>query len=77
MLILLHQGPPASGVDYASGPYPVATVELDEQAGLRFTGAVVGVDPSQIRIGDRVELDWTVRDGIPQPVFRVAGTKES
>ena len=41
MAIFLHQGPPAPGVDYAT-PYPVVTVELDEQAGLRFTSTVVG-----------------------------------
>src|SRR5215213_7375243 len=36
LAVFLHQGPPAQGVDYAT-PYPVVTVELDEQAGLRFT----------------------------------------
>src|SRR5947209_17234976 len=36
LLTLLHQGAPATGVDYAT-PYPVVTVELDEQLGLRFT----------------------------------------
>ena len=36
LLIFLHQGPAAEGVDYSS-PHPVAVVELDEQEGLRFT----------------------------------------
>ena len=40
MNIFLHQGPPAPGVDYST-PYPVVTVELEEQAGLRFTATVV------------------------------------
>src|SRR5690606_1090060 len=64
LLIFLHQGPPASGVDYAT-PYPVATVELDEQPGLRFTSTVVGAPNQAIAIGARVRLDWTLRDGVP------------
>jgi uncharacterized OB-fold protein len=70
MAIFLHQGPPAEGVDYHT-PYPVVTVELDEQAGLRFTSTVVGSTNEDIRIGRRVELDWIDRAGSPLPVFRV------
>ncbi|HZP28538.1 MAG TPA: OB-fold domain-containing protein [Acidimicrobiia bacterium] len=67
----LHQGPPAEGVDYST-PYPVVTVELDEQAGLRFTSTVVGAPGNDaIRIGRRVELDWIERGGTPLPVFRL------
>ncbi|CAB4364073.1 MAG: hypothetical protein F2681_08705 [Actinobacteria bacterium] len=40
LAVFLHQGPPAEGVDYST-PYPVVTVELDEQPGLRFTGTPV------------------------------------
>src|SRR3954467_6143920 len=29
LTVFLHQGPPASGVDYTT-PYPVVTIELDE-----------------------------------------------
>src|SRR5439155_16123596 len=36
LLVGLRQGPPAEGVDYAS-PHVVATVELAEQPGLRYT----------------------------------------
>ena len=72
LLVLLHQGPPASGVDYAARPHPVATVELDEQPGLRFTSTVVGVEPYDIRVGDRVTLEWISRDDVPLPAFRVA-----
>ena len=43
LAVFLHQGPPATGVDYAT-PYPVVTVDLDEQPGLRFTATVVGLD---------------------------------
>lgn len=70
MAIFLHQGPPATGVDY-SVPYPVVTVELDEQPGLRFTATVVGADNDAIRIGARVELNWIEREGMPVPVFEL------
>jgi uncharacterized OB-fold protein len=69
LLIFLHQGPPADGVDY-SVPRPVATVELDEQPGLRFTSAVVDADQDTLGIGDRVRLEWTTRSGHPYPVWR-------
>jgi uncharacterized protein len=71
MAILLHQGPPAEGVDYST-PYPVVTVELDEQVGLRFTSTVVGATIDEIRIGRRVRLDWAMRNGAPMPIFRLA-----
>ncbi len=71
LLIFLPQGPPAEGVDYAI-PYPVATVELDEQPGLRFTSTVVGAANADIAIGKRVRLDWIERGGAPLPVFRLA-----
>jgi uncharacterized OB-fold protein len=69
LLILLHQGPPAEGVDYST-PHPVVTVELDEQLGLRFTSTVIGVDPEELAIGQRVELTWIERDQRPFPVFQ-------
>jgi uncharacterized protein len=70
MAIFLHQGPPAPGVDY-SVPYPVVTVELDEQPGLRFTSTVVGCDNDAIHIGVRVGLTWVERSGAPMPVFEL------
>ena len=77
LLIWLHQGPPAPDVDYAS-PHPVATVELDEQAGLRYTSTILDVHEGDVHIGDRVELAWIERYGAPFPVFRkVAGTPEA
>src|SRR5262245_29928498 len=36
LVMWLHQGPSAPGVDYTAGPYPVVTVELAEQAALRY-----------------------------------------
>jgi uncharacterized OB-fold protein len=68
LLSLTHQGPPTTGVDY-SKPHPVATVELDEQTGLRFTSAVINCEPSEVHIGMAVRLTWQWRDGNPFPVF--------
>jgi len=76
LLILLYQGSPAPGVDYSAGPHPVATVELDEQPGLRFTAAIVGAAPEQINIGDRVALSWIDRANVPLPVFRITNGQE-
>jgi uncharacterized protein len=72
LAIFLHRGPPAEGVDYAT-PYPVVTVQLDEQENLRFTGTVVGAGNDEIEIGRRVTLDWIERAGVPVPVFRLVG----
>ena len=72
MMVFLHQGPPAPGVDYST-PYPVVTVELDEQVGLRFTATVAEASNDQIQIGKRVRLDWRERAGSPMPVFVLAG----
>lgn len=71
MAIFLHQGPPAPGLDYTV-PYPVVTVELDEQPGLRFTSTMVGADNDAIRIGKRVRLGWIERAGAPLPVFELS-----
>jgi uncharacterized protein len=73
LVLFLHQGPPAEGVDYTT-PYPVVTVELDEQTGLRFTATVVGAPNEQIAIGKRVALDWIERAGVPVPAFRLDGS---
>lgn len=70
LAVFLHQGPPAEGVDYST-PYPVVTVELDEQPGLRFTGTVVGSPNDAVVIGRRVQLDWIDRAGTPVPAFRL------
>lgn len=72
LVTLLHQGPPADGVDYARAPHPVVTVQLEEQDGLRFTGTIVGCAPQDVRIGMPVELTWIERGGSPYPAFRPA-----
>jgi len=70
LTVFLHQGPPATGVDYST-PYPLVAVELDEQPGLRFTATVAGADNDDVRIGRRVRLDWIERDDVPVPVWRL------
>ena len=75
LLMLLHQGAPAPGVDYSAGPHPVVTVELEEQQGLRFTSTVVGCPADQVAIGMPVQLTWTERYGAPYPVFEPAGVQ--
>jgi len=72
LAVFLHQGPPAPGVDYST-PYPLVTVELDEQPGLRFTATVIGADNDDIAIGARVHLDWIERGGVPVPAFGLGG----
>ena len=53
MFVLLHQGPPAEGVDYAT-PYPVVTVELDEAPGVRISSTIIGAPNDEVAIGRRV-----------------------
>jgi uncharacterized OB-fold protein len=69
--IRLHQGPPAEGVDYTT-PYPVVTVDLEEQEGVRVTGALLGCRPEAVRGGLPVVLAWTVRGDSVYPAFAPA-----
>jgi uncharacterized protein len=74
LLTFLHQGPPAPGVDY-SGGFPLAAIELAEQAGLRVAATVVDCPRDRLRIGLEVELTWIGREGDPKtpwPAFRPA-----
>ena len=75
LLIKLHQGPPAPDVDY-SQPHPVATVELVEQEGLRFTSTVINCALDNIKVGLPVQLAWIERWGAPYPVFEPARASE-
>jgi uncharacterized protein len=72
LLMRLHQGPAAPGVDYAAAPYPVVTVELEEQPALRFTTTVVNCDPAAVELDMPVTLTWIDRYGAPFPVFEPA-----
>ena len=73
MNVFLHQGPPAPGVDYST-PYPVVTVELEEQVGLRFTATVADANNEDVHIGKLVRLEWRERSGAPMPVFVLTGS---
>ena len=54
-------------------PYSIAIVELDEQHGLRLTSNVVGCDPNEVHIGQRVRVSFIHRNNIYYPVFVHAG----
>lgn len=66
----VHQGRAAPGVDYADG-WPVAAVELVEQAGLRVSASIVDSTRDRISVGAPVELVWLDRDGEPVAAFTV------
>ncbi|MFI5953224.1 Zn-ribbon domain-containing OB-fold protein [Cryptosporangium sp. NPDC051539] len=68
LLVWLRQGPPVDGVTY---PHPVATIELDDQPGLRYTSTLVGARRGRTAIGNRVRLVWIERAGEPFPAFEV------
>src|SRR4051795_10327347 len=74
LVTFLHQGPPAPGVDYAAGPYPVVSVDLVEQPGLRYTSTIVNCDRDAVAIGLDVELAWIDRWDAPFPVFQPAAS---
>ena len=50
-------------------PYTVALVELDEQPGLRLPGRLVGADPRDVKIGQRVTAEI---ESLPGGDFHVA-----
>ena len=51
-------------------PYVVAIVDIEEQAGLRLTTNLVGVEPGDVTIGMRVKVCFDERDdGIFIPLF--------
>jgi uncharacterized OB-fold protein len=56
-------------------PHPVATVDLDEQRGLRFTATIRGqATPDTARVGDRVQLVWIATGSGSVPAFAPEGT---
>ncbi len=71
LVTLLHQGPPAPGVDYST-PYPLVGVELDEQPGLRVSSTIVNSKPDDVHRGLRVRLHWIERAGAPYPAWQPA-----
>lgn len=69
LLFWLERGPSNVEATGRAGAYPIATVELEEQRGLRYTSTVLDGIPGQLSIGGRVELAWITRHGQPYPVF--------
>jgi uncharacterized protein len=53
-------------------PYVIAMVELEEQAGLRFTTNIVGCDPEAVSIGMPVTVAFEQAGEAWVPVFRPA-----
>jgi uncharacterized OB-fold protein len=51
-------------------PYVVAWIDLDE--GFRMISNVVGVDVDDIRIGQRVRVEWSDQDEVALPLFTPA-----
>ncbi len=51
-------------------PYILASVELDEQPGLRLTTHVTDIDPREVRIGMPVEVYFREEEDVWIPSFR-------
>jgi uncharacterized protein len=51
-------------------PFALAIVELDGEPGVRITAKVIEVDPEDVRIGDRLQVDFQPEQGVWIPVFR-------
>ena len=60
-------------------PYVVALVELDEQAGLRLPGRIVGIEPDGAAVGLRVAAELVDLPGgdYKVPVFRPVGASDA
>jgi uncharacterized OB-fold protein len=69
MLTFLHQRPRGSGA--GDEPYPVVSVELEEQAGLRIAATIVDAGHDAIVLDAPVEVTWIERDGRPVAAFRL------
>lgn len=51
-------------------PYVAAVIELDDQPALRVTSNIVGVDPNDVYIGMRVEVEFSAQGEFWVPLFR-------
>ena len=51
------------------GPFVIAMVELDEQAGLRFVSNVIDCDPESVHIGMRVKVKFQQQEDVWLPLF--------
>ena len=50
--------------------YVIGIVQLDEQSDVRLTTNIVGIDPSEVRIGMPVEVVFEDHDPVFLPLFR-------
>lgn len=57
-----------------SEPYVIAVVDLPEQAGLRLTTNLLGVEPDEVTIGMPVEVEFLQREDVWLPLFRAVGS---
>lgn len=58
-------------------PYVIAVVELEEQAGLRLTTNIVGVEPDAVRIGMAVGVKFEQDDDVWLPLFTPMGAADA
>jgi uncharacterized protein len=56
-------------------PYVIAIVQLEEQAGLRFTTNITGCEPGAVFIGMPVEVAFEPAGDAWAPVFRPASRR--
>ena len=57
-------------------PYVLASVELEEQDGLRLTTHITDVEPEEVRIGMPVEVHFRHDEDVWLPCFRPAAADE-
>lgn len=51
--------------------YIPAVIELDDATGIRLVSNLVDIDPTVVRIGMAVTVDWNpIAEGWQQPIFR-------
>ena len=60
--------------DGAGEPYVIGLVEIDEQADVRLTTNIVGIDPDDVQIGMRVEVEFEDHAPVFIPLFRPVST---
>jgi uncharacterized protein len=72
LVVTAYHPVPMAGLP-GPGPNLLVTLELDEQAGLRFTAPAVGEKLSDFAIGSRAELVWFDLGVGTLPVVRPAG----
>lgn len=65
--------PPVLPAFQAQVPFAVALVELAEDPALRLLGGVLDTPPDQLRIGQRVRVEFEeIADGVVLPQWRLA-----